>query len=103
MQNTKTTKADAAAATRNLFHGRYINIAAITEDARTISTQCWCSSMEDIYKAEAVMNSWLLPDAEKWNGKVVFAAMHDSYQKTSRNFKRIVTNLTGCAMLKEVL
>jgi hypothetical protein len=89
--------AGATAEDRAPFHPRYINIAALTDDARTISTQIWCSSMEDIYQAERHMNSWLLPDAEKWHGKVMTVCMFDTYQKTARNFRRVCDGL-----LKEV-
>jgi hypothetical protein len=111
MKDTKTTKADAAAATRkprvnlreamlthpDYFHARYINMAAITVDGRTISAQQWCSSMEDIYEAEDRLCNWATPKEEKWHGKLLRAVLYDTYQKTTREYKRVE------AGLKEVL
>jgi hypothetical protein len=79
------------------FRSRYINIAALTDSGGTISIQCWCSSSEDIYDAERKMNSWLLPDNERWHGKIMHATMFDTQTKELRHFVRVCDGL-----LKEI-
>ena len=79
------------------FHPRFINLAAITDTAGTISTQCWCTSQDDIYDAERVLVKWCTPSEEKWHGKIIHATMFDHDTKELRQFTR------DAGILKEVL
>jgi hypothetical protein len=53
---------------------RYINIAAITDDGRSISTQIW---MSDIDEAIAILDKWITPADEKWHGRISLAMIAD--------------------------
>lgn len=96
LREAMLTHPDYKATDPKRFRARYVNIAAITDDGRTISTQVWCASQQDIYEAEKVIVKWCLPDQEKWHGKIIFASMFDTRDKDLRTFARYGT------MLKEV-
>jgi hypothetical protein len=51
---------------------RTINIAAITDEGRTIGTQVWT---RDIAEATAVLDKWLTE--EKWYGRIALAMIAD--------------------------
>jgi hypothetical protein len=60
---------------------RYINIAAITDDARPISTQIWTT---DIAEAIAVLDKWITPREEKWHGRISLAMINDPFTGSTR-------------------
>jgi hypothetical protein len=73
----------------NMFKGRYINLVALTDDARSVSCQVWCNNQEQVDGALAKLQSWCTPDEEKWHGRIVTAMSFDGHTKESRTFVRL--------------
>jgi len=69
------------------FYPRWINIAAITVDARTISTQVWVTDQQGVYDAERILTKWTTPDETRFHGKIMLMSMHDMHTKKTRAFK----------------
>jgi hypothetical protein len=81
--------ARAENAERLRFHGRYINLAALTDDARTVSCQVWCNNQEQVDGAFDKLQSWATPAEEKWHGRIITATAFDGHTKELRTFVRI--------------
>jgi hypothetical protein len=79
-------RAEAEAYLANRFRPRYINLAAFTDTASTISAQCWVQSTSDLQEAEHRLLKWASPSEEKWHGRVVRAIMFDTHTKELRHF-----------------
>lgn len=73
----------------NMFKGRYINLVALTDDARSVSCQVWCNNQEQVDAAFAKLQSWCTPAEEKWHGRIVTAMAHDGHTKESKTFVRL--------------
>jgi hypothetical protein len=74
---------------KQFFTPRYINIAAITETAGPVSTQCWCASQDDLAEADQVLLAkWITPSEEKWHGKIVAGSIYDLHTHVLRNYVR---------------
>jgi hypothetical protein len=72
--------------TINQCRDRYYNIAAITTQGSTISTQVWANNFND---AERVLLKWIEPDQERWNtGRVAFASIYDTLLKDVTYYQR---------------
>jgi hypothetical protein len=69
------------------FVPRYINLAAVTDDARTITSQIWAQSQDEVDGAENVLAKWIKRDQEQWHGRIVYASMFDGRTKELRQFK----------------
>jgi hypothetical protein len=101
MNKNKSESTESAIATALRFHQRYINLAAITTDGRTISSQAWVKDQQDVYDAEAVLVRWCLPAEEKWHGTILVAVMHDPDHGT-RRFEKVANHRFNNG-LREVL
>jgi hypothetical protein len=60
---------------------RTINVAAITDDARTISQQLWTN---DIADATALLDKWLTTEEEHWHGRIALAMISDPLTGSTR-------------------
>jgi hypothetical protein len=77
------------------FHPRYMNITAITTEARPVSTQVWIETEADLHEADRVLTKWCSPLDEKWHGRIVLASVFDTFTKVQRNFIRDGAVLRG--------
>lgn len=77
------------------FPPRYMNLAAVTDTASTVTTQVWCTSEADIKEAMRILAKWCTPADEKWHGRIVLASAFDHYTKVQRNFIRDGAALRG--------
>jgi hypothetical protein len=82
---TKTPRSKTLEAVLGPAHARYINVAAITSDARTISTQVWTDDAEDAHRT---LEKWISPAEEKWHGHIALASIHDTREGTTLHFYR---------------
>lgn len=102
MRKTESVKNTGELVARNFFQSRYFNIAALTDNGSTISTQIWVDSEQAIAEAEKTLLKWATPAEEKWsNGKVIYGVIKDT-KGGLRRFTRITDLPDAAQYLMEV-
>lgn len=76
---------------------RYFNVAAITTDGRTISTQVWTANTAE---ADAVLAKWLTPEQEHWHGQIAIGSIHDMLSGVTTFYRRDGVGLLRLDALK---
>jgi hypothetical protein len=64
---------------------RYFSIAAITDDARPISTQVFTNNLDEVVN---VLRKWCTPAQEQWQGRIIAAAIYDSSNQSTFHYCR---------------
>lgn len=85
--SSMTTQANSktGVSTASRENERYFNIAAITVDGRTITSQVWTRYPDEVL---SVLLKWCSPEQERFYGEILNCVMFDSASKTLRQFVR---------------